>query len=72
MTDLLIAFVIPVLVVIAAAILQTLVRCAFKVAAIIFIIVITVALNSPNKSPQLNTILLLAMFFLHFFYLYFR
>lgn len=43
MTDLLIAFVIPILVMIAAAILQTLIRCAFKVAAIIFIIVISVA-----------------------------
>ena len=42
MTDLLIAFVIPVLVIIVAAILQTLLKCPYKVAAIVFVIVITV------------------------------
>ena len=44
MTDLLIAFVIPILVIIIAAILQTLLNCPFKVAGIIFVIAIIVAI----------------------------
>lgn len=42
--DLLITFVIPILVIIVAAILQTLLNCPFKVAGIIFVIAIIVAL----------------------------
>lgn len=44
MTDLLIAFVIPVLVVIVAAVLQTILHCPFKVAGIVFVILIIAAL----------------------------
>ena len=43
MTDLLIAFVIPVLVIIGAVILQRIVRNPFEVAGIVFIIMIVVA-----------------------------
>lgn len=44
MTDLLIAFVIPVLVIVVAAILQTILNCPFKVAGIIFVAAIIIAL----------------------------
>lgn len=44
MTDLLIAFVIPILVIIVASILQTLLNCPFKVAGIIFVIAIIVVI----------------------------
>lgn len=44
MTDLLIAFVIPILVVIVAAVLQTILHCPFKVAGIVFVILIIAAL----------------------------
>lgn len=44
MTDLLIAFVIPVLVVIIAAILQSILHCPFKVAGIVFVLLIIAAL----------------------------
>lgn len=44
MTDLLIAFVIPVLVIVVAAILQTILNCPFKVAGIVFVIAIIIAL----------------------------
>ena len=44
MTDLLIAFVIPVLVVIVAAVLQTILHCPFKVAGIVFVLLIIAAL----------------------------
>ena len=44
MTDLLIAFVIPVLVIVVAAILQTILNCPFKVAGIIFVAAIIIAI----------------------------
>lgn len=44
MTDLLIAFVIPVLVIVVSAILQTILNCPFKVAGVIFVIAIIIAL----------------------------
>jgi len=44
MTDILIFLVVPIFVIIASIILQTLLRCPFKVAGIIFIILIAVAL----------------------------
>lgn len=44
MTDLLIAFVIPILVIVISAILQTLLKCPFKVAGIVFVIAIIVAI----------------------------
>ena len=44
MTDLLIAFVIPILVIIFAAILQTILHCPVKVAGIVFVIAIVIAL----------------------------
>jgi len=44
MTDLLIAFVIPILVIIISAILQTIIKCSYKVAVIAFVLLIIVAL----------------------------
>lgn len=44
MSDLLIAFVIPVLVIVVSAILQTLFNCPFKVAGIVFVAAIIIAL----------------------------
>lgn len=44
MTDLLIAFVIPVLVIVVSAILQTILNCPFKVAGVVFVIAIIIAL----------------------------
>ena len=44
MTELLIAFVIPILVILFAIVLQTILHCPYKVTAIIFIILITIAI----------------------------
>lgn len=44
MTDLLIAFVIPILVIIVSIVLETILRCPFKVAGIIFVLLIIAAL----------------------------